>query len=56
MIVTPHNSGASRGNDRRAADIFLGNLVRWRRGGPLHNELREAGGVTLGAPSAAGAP
>ena len=56
VIVTPHNSGASRGNDRRAADIFLGNLVRWRRGGPLHNELREAGGVTLGAPSAAGAP
>ena len=43
VIVTPHNSGASRGNDRRATAIFLDNLGRWTRGEPLRNEVRAAG-------------
>jgi phosphoglycerate dehydrogenase-like enzyme len=40
VIVTPHNSAASRGNERRQAEVFLRNLVRYGRGGPLENEVR----------------
>lgn len=40
VIVTPHNSAVSRGNERRAAEIFLRNLVRYGRGEPLANEVR----------------
>ncbi len=43
VIVTPHNSGASSGNDPRSAAIFLDNLGRWARGEPLRNVVREAG-------------
>ena len=43
VIVTPHNSGASMGNDPRAVAIFLDNLGRWARGEPLRNVVREAG-------------
>ena len=43
VIVTPHNSGASAGNDPRAAEIFFDNLVRWARGEPLRNVVSEAG-------------
>jgi len=39
VICTPHNSSASDGNERRAADIFLGNVERWLRGEPLVNEV-----------------
>jgi len=38
VIVSPHNASASSGNDRRAADIFLGNILRWARNEPLLNE------------------
>ena len=44
VIVTPHNSGVSQGNDRRATEIFLDNIGRWARGESLRNEVREAGG------------
>ncbi len=40
VIVTPHNSSVSRGNEQRAADIFLRNLVRYGRGERLANEVR----------------
>ncbi|MGH7290608.1 MAG: NAD(P)-dependent oxidoreductase, partial [Myxococcota bacterium] len=40
VIATPHNSAASTGNEARATQIFLRNLVRYGRGEPLENELR----------------
>jgi D-2-hydroxyacid dehydrogenase (NADP+) len=40
VIVTPHNSSASRGNDQRVFEIFLENLRRWRRGEALMNEVK----------------
>jgi phosphoglycerate dehydrogenase-like enzyme len=40
VLVTPHNSPASAGNDRRVYELFLENLVRWQRGEPLLNEVR----------------
>jgi len=39
VIVTPHNAGASAGNDERVLEIFLDNLGRWHRGAPLVNEV-----------------
>ena len=39
VIVSPHNSGAASGNDRRVYEIFLENLARWQRGGALLNEV-----------------
>ena len=38
VIVSPHNAQASSGNDGRAMDIFLGNLVQWARGERMRNE------------------
>jgi phosphoglycerate dehydrogenase-like enzyme len=43
VIITPHNSAAAPGNDRRSAEIFFGNLGRWARGEPLTNQVFEAG-------------
>lgn len=40
VVVTPHNSGASSGNDARAASYFLRNLAAWGKGEPLENEVR----------------
>lgn len=39
VLVSPHDAGAACGNDRRAAEIFLENLVRWARGEPMRNEV-----------------
>jgi phosphoglycerate dehydrogenase-like enzyme len=39
VVVSPHNSGAASGNDRRVYDIFLENLDRWQRGAALLNEV-----------------
>jgi phosphoglycerate dehydrogenase-like enzyme len=39
VLITPHNSAASAGNDERVLAIFLDNLVRWHRGEPLVNEI-----------------
>jgi phosphoglycerate dehydrogenase-like enzyme len=46
VIVTPHNSAASRGNERRQAESFLANLARFGRGEPLLHEVEgpRAGG------------
>jgi phosphoglycerate dehydrogenase-like enzyme len=38
VIVSPHNAQASSGNDGRAMEIFLGNLVQWARGERMRNE------------------
>lgn len=37
VIATPHSAGFSDGNAARVDALFLDNLVRWRRGQPLHN-------------------
>lgn len=39
VLVTPHNSPAASGNDRRVFEIFLTNLGRWQRGEPLVNAV-----------------
>jgi phosphoglycerate dehydrogenase-like enzyme len=39
VIVTPHNSGASSGNDARVMALFAANLERWLSGQPLVNEV-----------------
>jgi phosphoglycerate dehydrogenase-like enzyme len=38
VIVSPHNASASSGNDDRAMQIFLANLVNWAQDKPLLNE------------------
>jgi phosphoglycerate dehydrogenase-like enzyme len=40
VIVTPHNSSASLGNDERVYEVFLDNLSRWLRGEALMNEVK----------------
>lgn len=39
VVVTPHNSAASAGNDARINAIFLDNLKRWKNNQPLINEV-----------------
>lgn len=39
VIVTPHNSAASAGNDLRINALFAENLNRWAAGQPLINEV-----------------
>jgi D-2-hydroxyacid dehydrogenase (NADP+) len=43
VICTPHNSGASSGNEGRVRDIFVENFGQWCEGRPLRNEARSAG-------------
>ena len=38
VIVTPHNSGMTDGNDDRATEIFVDNVARYVAGEPLRNE------------------
>ena len=40
VLITPHNSAAAAGNDRRVFEIFRANLGRWMRGEALLNEVR----------------
>ncbi len=40
VIVTPHNSAVSRGNESRQTEVFLRNIERYGRGEPLLNEVR----------------
>jgi D-2-hydroxyacid dehydrogenase (NADP+) len=42
-IVTPHNAGASAGNENRILELFLDNLARWHRGETLVNEIVKSG-------------
>ena len=39
VIVTPHNSVASAGNDTRINALFIDNLKRWKANQPLINEV-----------------
>lgn len=39
VIVTPHNSAISAGNERRQLEIFCENLRRWGRGQRMLNEV-----------------
>lgn len=39
VIITPHNSATSSGNEARTNDLFLRNLEAYARGEPLENEL-----------------
>jgi phosphoglycerate dehydrogenase-like enzyme len=39
VIVTPHNSSISKGNDRRAADFFFRNLAAWAKDEAMINEV-----------------
>jgi len=41
VVVTPHNSAASAGNDARINAIFLDNIRRWKTSQPLINEVTE---------------
>jgi phosphoglycerate dehydrogenase-like enzyme len=40
VIVTPHNSSASLGNDERVYEVFIENLRRWLAGEALMNEVK----------------
>lgn len=42
VIISPHDSGASAGNEARVAGYFFANLRRWARGEELVNEVRPA--------------
>ncbi len=42
VILTPHNAAISSGNDDRAMQIFLANLVSLAQGKPLRNEERQS--------------
>lgn len=39
VIVTPHAAGSTPANHGRATRIFIENLLRWRRGEALRNEV-----------------
>jgi phosphoglycerate dehydrogenase-like enzyme len=39
VIITPHNSSSSNGNERRVIDCFLQILAQWKNGTPLTNEV-----------------
>ena len=41
VIVSPHDSGVSRGYDARSLARFLENLERWSRETPLTKKVRE---------------
>ena len=41
VLVTPHNSAASAGNEARVNAIFLDNLKRWQQSQPLVNEVKK---------------
>lgn len=41
VIMTPHNSNASAGNDARVNALFLDNLKRFQRNEPLLNEVKK---------------
>lgn len=44
VIVTPHNSSSSAGNERRVFDCFVRILEQWKNGAPLTNEVFLTGG------------
>lgn len=43
VIVTPHNSTSSNGNERRVFDCFTSILEQFKNGGPMTNEVIRTG-------------
>lgn len=43
VIITPHNSTSSNGNERRVFDCFVHILEQYKKGGPLTNEVLRTG-------------
>lgn len=43
VLVTPHNSTNSRGNERRVFECFVHILEQWKNGTPLTNEVFRTG-------------
>jgi phosphoglycerate dehydrogenase-like enzyme len=43
VLITPHSSGTSPGNQVRASGIFIENLRAYLRGEPLRNEVGPEG-------------
>jgi phosphoglycerate dehydrogenase-like enzyme len=41
VLVTPHNSTSSLGNERRVFDLFVRNLAHWQTGKPLLFEAKK---------------
>ena len=39
VLMTPHNSAVSSGNDDRAVEIFLSNFTRWHVGQPMTDHV-----------------
>lgn len=37
VIISPHNASASRGNEKRCAEMFVANFGHWLRGEPMFN-------------------
>ena len=44
VIISPHNSLAAAGNDRRVVELFVHNFAAWLNGRPLTNEVPRAAG------------
>ena len=42
VVITPHNSVASSGNEARVNALFLDNLRRWKTREPLINEVTKS--------------
>jgi D-2-hydroxyacid dehydrogenase (NADP+) len=40
VIISPHNSSVSAGNEGRIVELFVDNFERWLRGEALRNEVR----------------
>ncbi len=40
VIVSPHNASASKGNEKRCAEMFIANYEHWVRGEPMFNVQR----------------
>ena len=43
VLITPHSSGTSPGNQDRASEVFLENLGAYLRGESLRNEVGASG-------------
>jgi len=37
VIISPHNASASKGNEKRCAEMFIANFGHWLRGEPMFN-------------------
>lgn len=40
VIITPHNASASKGNEKRCAEMFIANFGHWLHGEPMFNVQR----------------